>query len=99
LRTTSSARFSTNVKWDDHSDADVEEEHSEEEVSDMPKRAGLPHAQKAKFTPEAKKEPYPEAEEPEDMLTKEIEKLGRHKRGRGGLPEGLLTKHTKDKTK
>ena len=78
---------------------DFEEEHTEEEVASMLKRAGLPHAQRAKYQPEKSKERYPEEQELEDKLVKEGEALGRKHRGRGGLPERLLAKRITPKKK
>ena len=99
MRTTSSTKLSTKIRWEEYGDNDFNEEHSEEEVSDILQRAGLPHAQRAKFTAEPKKEPYPEVKEPEGVMVKEGEKFGKHNKGRGGLPQRLVKFHTKRRVK
>ena len=99
LRSSTSTQLTTRVQWNDYEEKDFEEEHTEEEVAGILKRAGLPHAQRAKYQPEESKVPYPEEPELEDELVKEGEALGKKHRGRGGLPERLLAKRTTPKTK
>jgi len=92
---TSSIQFPNEVNWDDYDDNAFDEECSEDEVTNMLKRAGLPHAKRESYELEGKKEACPEIKEARDELVEEGHSLGRHKRGRGGYPERLRSKDQK----
>jgi len=95
-RTTSSSQL-PKVKWSDYADNAFDEQHSEDEVSDVLKRVGLPHAKRECYKPESKKEAYPEEKEAKDELVEEGVRLGREQRGRGGLPRRLRRREGKKK--
>ena len=77
-------------RWADENESEGEnymgKDVGEDEAIKLLKSRGFPHARKGEYQCEKGKEPYPEVKEIEDKMTTEGEAIGRHQRGRGGLP-------------
>jgi len=76
------------AKWCDFED-DNHKEYEEDEVTDILKRVGLPHMERANFIPETPKQETKEVEETRDSVYEHGSTIAKTGNGRSELPERL----------
>ena len=80
---------SSKARWCDDNEGDYETVHTSDEVIEILRERGLPHARATHYEPEGTVEPYPEVMEPDDPMQREGAAIGRHNGGRSSLPDRL----------
>ena len=76
------------ARWSEFED-DNEKEYGEDEVTEILKKAGLPHMERSKFAPETPKPEIPEVPEPPDDIHEHGSSMAKADQGRGALPRRL----------